>query len=200
MSHDAETIDFLARAIYAWDGGNWGHITDGFRQIKRRHAAELAIALGDRLRPAPRVIETIRDPKTCAEGSLGSVILEWLESAFGMPTDLPISTDTLAAILRDAVVTAGWRPPAPMPDSDIRADAIARIAHAFYEAEVADELASTGAELPAWGRPETDAHRAIADARMAVNALGDMLATPREPIGWSVATAPDEELPEATDA
>ncbi len=75
----------------------------------------------------------------------------------------------------DVLVEAGWRP--SMPGNDTRANAIARIARAFYEAEAADELASTGAKLPAWGRPETDAHRAIADARMAVNALGDMLAT-----------------------
>lgn len=49
-THDAETIEFLARAIYSWDGGDWDLITEEFRETKRQSAISLAAMLGDRLR------------------------------------------------------------------------------------------------------------------------------------------------------
>ncbi|WP_280193256.1 hypothetical protein [Nocardia farcinica] len=53
-----------------------------------------------------------RDPRTPEEGRLGDALLEALETVLEMPRDLKVPTDPLAAILRDVVVAAGWRPPA----------------------------------------------------------------------------------------
>ncbi|BAD58841.1 hypothetical protein [Nocardia farcinica] len=53
-----------------------------------------------------------RDPRTPEESSLGDALLEALETVLEMPRDLKVPTDPLAAILRDVVVAAGWRPPA----------------------------------------------------------------------------------------
>jgi hypothetical protein len=58
------------------------------------------------------------------------------------------------------------------PAEQIRAKYVETIAQVFYEAEAADELATTGERLPSWDRLDrSDAHRAIADARLAVDAL-----------------------------
>lgn len=53
-----------------------------------------------------------REPTTQPESALGLAILSVLEDGLGMPTDLKISTDSLAAVLRETVVSLGWRPPA----------------------------------------------------------------------------------------
>lgn len=52
-----------------------------------------------------------RGPRTPAEASLGEVLGEVLETALDWPTDLVTPTDPLAALLREAVVAQGWRPP-----------------------------------------------------------------------------------------
>lgn len=57
------------------------------------------------------------------------------------------------------------------PES-IRDNAIDCIAQAFYTAEAADILATTGRPSPPWGGlDKSDAHRCIQDARLAVDAL-----------------------------
>lgn len=43
------------------------------------------------------------DPQTPVEASLGLTILCALETALGMPTNLEMPTDALAAALRDAI-------------------------------------------------------------------------------------------------
>lgn len=67
---------------------------------------------------------TISDPQTPAEGLLGLAILRTLEDALAMPTDLPMPTDSLAAIVRDAVLSAGWRPPAHVVETPEEAEAL----------------------------------------------------------------------------
>lgn len=54
----------------------------------------------------------------------------------------------------------------------IRTKWVEIIARAFYEAEADDVRATTGKRLPSWdGLDKSDAHSAIQDARLAVNAL-----------------------------
>ncbi|WP_306365351.1 hypothetical protein [Nocardia sp. CC227C] len=67
---------------------------------------------------------TVHAPRSDAEASLGGTLLRVLEQRLGMPLDLKVPTDLLAALLREAVTFAGWRPPARVVETAEAADAL----------------------------------------------------------------------------
>ncbi|WP_029924026.1 hypothetical protein [Nocardia otitidiscaviarum] len=67
---------------------------------------------------------TVKAPRSAAEAALGSTLLRALETHLGMPRDLKASTDLLAALLREVVVSAGWRPPARVISDPAELDAL----------------------------------------------------------------------------
>lgn len=76
-----------------------------------------------------------------------------------------------------------------MPDysAEVRAAAVEAVARVFYEADAGDELATTGVSWPSWDRlDKSDAHRAIADARLAVDALAAAGQLRGEPVAYVV--------------